>query len=43
MRATLAKVESAGIDHIGFGDHLSFHVGFGYDGLSRAAMVLGAS
>ena len=43
MRATVAKVEAAGIDHIGIGDHISFYVGFGYDGLLRAAMLLAAS
>ena len=43
MRSALDKIEAAGIDHIGIGDHLSFYVGFGYDGLLRAAMILGAS
>lgn len=43
LRDTLAKVEAAGVDHIGIGDHISFYVGFGYDGLLRAAMCLGAS
>ena len=43
LQSIIGKVEAAGIDHLGFGDHLSFHVGFGYDGLLRTAMVLGAS
>ena len=43
MRSALAKIEAAGIDHVGIGDHISFYVGFGYDGLLRAAMILGAS
>ena len=43
MRATVSRVEEAGIDHVGIGDHISFYVGFGYDGLLRAASILGAS
>src|SRR6478735_521190 len=43
MRSALDKIEAAGIDHVGIGDHISFYVGFGYDGLLRAAMILGAS
>jgi alkanesulfonate monooxygenase SsuD/methylene tetrahydromethanopterin reductase-like flavin-dependent oxidoreductase (luciferase family) len=32
----------AGLDHVMVGDHISFHVGFGMDGLALAAMVLAA-
>ncbi len=43
LRSTLEQVEHAGIDHVGIGDHVSFYVGFGYDGLLRAGMLLSAS
>lgn len=34
-RSALDKIEAAGIDHIGIGDHISFYAGFGYDGRTR--------
>jgi alkanesulfonate monooxygenase SsuD/methylene tetrahydromethanopterin reductase-like flavin-dependent oxidoreductase (luciferase family) len=35
--------DQAGIDHIAFGDHVSFHVGVGSDGLLSAASLLALS
>src|SRR5690606_3451281 len=35
--------EAAGIDHIGLCDHVSFHVGTGFDGLLSAGTVLALS
>jgi alkanesulfonate monooxygenase SsuD/methylene tetrahydromethanopterin reductase-like flavin-dependent oxidoreductase (luciferase family) len=43
LRSAVAKVEAAGIDHLGIGDHVSFYVGFGYDGLLRASVLLAAT
>jgi alkanesulfonate monooxygenase SsuD/methylene tetrahydromethanopterin reductase-like flavin-dependent oxidoreductase (luciferase family) len=43
LRTTVDRVEAAGIDHLGIGDHVSFYIGFGYDGLLRATAMLGAS
>jgi alkanesulfonate monooxygenase SsuD/methylene tetrahydromethanopterin reductase-like flavin-dependent oxidoreductase (luciferase family) len=43
LRAALHQIEAADIDHIGIGDHVSFYVGFGYDGLQRATAILAAS
>jgi alkanesulfonate monooxygenase SsuD/methylene tetrahydromethanopterin reductase-like flavin-dependent oxidoreductase (luciferase family) len=39
-RALLARVAAAGLDHVFVADHLSFHDGFGMDGLIQAATVL---
>ena len=43
LRSTVQRAEAADIDHIGIGDHISFYVGFGYDGLQRAASIFGAA
>jgi hypothetical protein len=42
LGATLARVPEAGIDHLCVGDHVSFFVGAGSDGLISAASLLGA-
>jgi alkanesulfonate monooxygenase SsuD/methylene tetrahydromethanopterin reductase-like flavin-dependent oxidoreductase (luciferase family) len=39
-RALLARVAAAGLDHVFVADHLSFHDGFGMDGLVQAATLL---
>jgi hypothetical protein len=39
-RAGLARVVGAGIDHVCVGDHVSFFVGAGSDGLIAAASLL---
>lgn len=39
--ALLEAVATAGLDHVAVGDHVSFHVGFGVDGLVLASMLLG--
>lgn len=31
-RRRLQLAEEAGLDHVGYGDHVSFHVGAGVDG-----------
>jgi alkanesulfonate monooxygenase SsuD/methylene tetrahydromethanopterin reductase-like flavin-dependent oxidoreductase (luciferase family) len=41
-RATLAHVAEAGIDHLCVGDHVSFFVGAGADGLITASALLAA-
>jgi alkanesulfonate monooxygenase SsuD/methylene tetrahydromethanopterin reductase-like flavin-dependent oxidoreductase (luciferase family) len=38
-RAFLAQVDAAGIDHVCCGDHVSFFVGAGFDGLIQAAAL----
>jgi alkanesulfonate monooxygenase SsuD/methylene tetrahydromethanopterin reductase-like flavin-dependent oxidoreductase (luciferase family) len=43
LRTIVLGAEAAGIDHIGIGDHISFYIGFGYDGLTRAASIFGAA
>jgi alkanesulfonate monooxygenase SsuD/methylene tetrahydromethanopterin reductase-like flavin-dependent oxidoreductase (luciferase family) len=40
LRATLAQVADAGVDHLCVGDHVSFFVGAGSDALIRAASLL---
>jgi alkanesulfonate monooxygenase SsuD/methylene tetrahydromethanopterin reductase-like flavin-dependent oxidoreductase (luciferase family) len=40
-RARLARVRAAGLDHVFVADHVSFHTGFGMDGLVQAALVAG--
>ncbi len=40
--AALRARADAKLDHVMVGDHVSFHVGFGMDGLTSAAMVLAA-
>ena len=39
LRAALARIERAGLDHVGMADHVSFHAGWGQDGLVEAAML----
>jgi alkanesulfonate monooxygenase SsuD/methylene tetrahydromethanopterin reductase-like flavin-dependent oxidoreductase (luciferase family) len=43
FRRRLQRTEEVGLDHVGFGDHLSFHVGAGVDGLVQAAITIGAT
>lgn len=38
----LADAASAGVDHLAVGDHVSFHVGIGFDGLVHATTLLAA-
>ncbi|TMA28685.1 MAG: LLM class flavin-dependent oxidoreductase [Deltaproteobacteria bacterium] len=38
-RALLERARRAGLDHVFVADHLSFHTGFGMDGLLQAATV----
>jgi alkanesulfonate monooxygenase SsuD/methylene tetrahydromethanopterin reductase-like flavin-dependent oxidoreductase (luciferase family) len=40
LRATLGQVADAGVDHLCVGDHVSFFVGAGSDGLITAASLL---
>jgi alkanesulfonate monooxygenase SsuD/methylene tetrahydromethanopterin reductase-like flavin-dependent oxidoreductase (luciferase family) len=40
-RERLARVRAAGLDHVFVADHVSFHTGFGMDGLVQAALVAG--
>jgi alkanesulfonate monooxygenase SsuD/methylene tetrahydromethanopterin reductase-like flavin-dependent oxidoreductase (luciferase family) len=42
LQATLAHVANAGVDHICVGDHVSFFVGAGSDGLITATSMLAA-
>ena len=42
LRATLARVADAGVDHLCVGDHVSFFVGAGSDGLITATFLLAA-
>lgn len=42
-RRTVGRAERAGLDHVGVGDHVSFHGGEGSDGLLAASTVLTAS
>ena len=42
VRATLAHVGEAGVDHLCVGDHVSFFVGAGSDGLITASALLAA-
>jgi alkanesulfonate monooxygenase SsuD/methylene tetrahydromethanopterin reductase-like flavin-dependent oxidoreductase (luciferase family) len=41
-RTALARVAAAGVDHLCVGDHVSFFVGAGSDGLVTASNLLGA-
>ena len=38
-RALLARAREAGLDHVFVADHISFHTGFGMDGLIQAATI----
>src|SRR5512135_3819506 len=40
LQATLARVADAGLDHVCVGDHVSFVVGAGSDGLITASALL---
>ena len=40
-RRALNRIADAGLDHVMFGDHVSFYGGFGVDGLIQAAASLG--
>jgi alkanesulfonate monooxygenase SsuD/methylene tetrahydromethanopterin reductase-like flavin-dependent oxidoreductase (luciferase family) len=42
LRATLARVAGEGVDHVCVGDHVSFFVGAGSDGLITATSILAA-
>src|SRR6185312_5063212 len=42
LHATLARVAGEGVDHLCVGDHVSFFVGAGSDGLITAAAMLAA-
>ena len=42
LHATLARVADEGVDHVCVGDHVSFFVGAGSDGLIMAASMLAA-
>ena len=42
LQATLARVADAGVDHVCVGDHVSFFVGAGSDGLITATAMLAA-
>jgi alkanesulfonate monooxygenase SsuD/methylene tetrahydromethanopterin reductase-like flavin-dependent oxidoreductase (luciferase family) len=42
LQATLARVAEAGVDHLCVGDHVSFFVGAGSDGLITATSMLSA-
>ena len=42
LQATLARAGDAGVDHLCVGDHVSFFVGAGSDGLITAASMLAA-
>lgn len=39
QRAWMAKVSEAGVDHVAVGDHVSFYVGLGFDGLVMATAL----
>ena len=39
LQATLARVAEAGVDHLCVGDHVSFFVGAGSDGLITATSM----
>jgi len=42
LRATLGQIADAGVDHLCVGDHVSFFVGAGSDGLITASSLLAA-
>ena len=39
VRAALRRIEDAGLDHVGIADHVSFHTGWGQDGIVEASML----
>lgn len=42
-RAMVQRADDVGLDHVSVGDHVSFFVGAGFDGLLGASSILGAS
>lgn len=42
LRSQLERIAAAGLDRVVMGDHVSFHGGFGVDGLVSAAVMVGA-
>lgn len=42
-RKTVERLETEGVDHVGLGDHVSFFVGLGFDGLLATAGLFSAS
>ncbi len=40
-RAFLERAAGAGLDHVFVGDHVSFHTGFGIDGMVQSALITG--
>ena len=42
-RALLGQIEASGLDYVCVGDHVSFHDGTGFDGLTAATAALSAS
>lgn len=42
-RRVVALAEDVGLDHLGVGDHVSFYVGMGFDGLLAAGTLLASS
>ena len=43
LKPVLARMERAGVDHVGTADHVSFHSGWGLDGLINATAYLMAN
>ncbi len=43
LRTAVRLSEDAGIDHLGVCDHVSFHIGAGFDGLLAAGTILAVS
>ena len=43
VRSALEQMEAAGLDHAFIADHVSFHTGWGIDGLLEAAIYLAAT
>ena len=43
LKPALARMEAAGVDHVGTADHVSFHSGWGLDGLINATAYLMAN
>lgn len=39
-RALMDRIDGAGLDHVTLGDHVSFHDGTGFDGLTTATVAL---
>ena len=43
LAEVVAQARDAGLDHLGLGDHISFHDGMGFDGLINAMAVLASA